>query len=160
MSWWTPSPRAGPASSPRSPRRDPRASPTCSCAGLSFQAHDQLVQPKLLQRVSHHRELVRAQLDQRLALADELQRLVEARLARVQAPDDLLDPCGGRLVGQPLDPIGLDRLALGRALAPVAHRSTIRAGSTPSANLSRSSRAARARSAVRIGSPSGEWTRA
>ena len=47
----------------------------------------------------HGLQLAGAQLDQRLALADELERLVEAGLARVQAADDLLDARGRGLIG-------------------------------------------------------------
>ena len=71
----------------------------CSCRGFPFQAADQLVEAQLLQRVADGAQLARAQLDQRLALPDQLERLVQAGLAGVQAADDLLDARRGGLVG-------------------------------------------------------------
>src|SRR6185312_15033237 len=74
---------AGPrASSRRSRLPAPRGAPTCSTRGLVLEAADQLVESQLLERSSDRAELAGAQLDQRLALAYELERLVQARLAR------------------------------------------------------------------------------
>ena len=61
---------------------------------------DELVEAQLLERVADGRQLGGAQLDQRLALADQRERLVEARLAGVQAADDLLDARRRRLVAE------------------------------------------------------------
>src|SRR5437870_7820094 len=56
--------------------------------GLALQPADQLVEPQLLERARYRRQLARALLDQGLALADQLQGLVEARVARVEPLDD------------------------------------------------------------------------
>src|SRR6185437_13749406 len=71
-----------------------------------------------------------------LALPDQLQRLVEARLARVQPADDLLDARRGLLVAQ---------RRLWRRLLGVAHRlrSLTAAPLAPAAFRRRSARAAR-----------------
>ena len=58
---------------------------------LRSEPRDELVQAQLLQGAADRVELARAPLDQRLALAHQLERLAQARLARVQAADDLLD---------------------------------------------------------------------
>ena len=81
-------------------------------------------------------ELARAQLDQRLALADQLERLVEARLAGVQAADDLLDARRGGLVGQ-----RLRRLA-SRRHRRLAHGSRILAGTASVGEAQRAARSA------------------
>src|SRR5271154_1598101 len=133
------------------PRRPPAV--RGSCAGFAFQARDELVQAQLLERAADRRELTRAQLDQSLALADERERLVEARLAGVQPPDDLLDACGRRLIGLWLSGRGCGRLCARGLIdwggvVELAHRSRILADSEPSAKRSFSSPALRAPAAV------------
>src|SRR5208282_5112785 len=64
------------------------------------------------ERVADGLELLRAQLDQRLALAHQLECLVQRSLAGVQAADDLLDPRRRRLI----------------ALRRLAHRWTLMGG--------------------------------
>ena len=59
-----------------------------------LQARDELVEPQLLERGADRGQLAGALLDQALALADQRERLVEARLAGVQPADDLLDARG------------------------------------------------------------------
>src|SRR6266566_3038096 len=58
--------------------------------GLPLQPADQLVEPQLLERARYRGQLARAQLDQGLALAYQLQGLVQARVPRVKPLDDLL----------------------------------------------------------------------
>ena len=132
-----------------------------------LQAADQLVEAQLLQGVPDGRQLAGAQLDQGLALAEQGERLVEARLAGVQAPDDLLDPGAGLLVGE-LALLGGGRPLVGRPVVGrplrgrlavgglLGHRSRTSASISPSAKRSRSSRAARAAAASVSGSPAGE----
>src|SRR5919201_715312 len=112
-------------------------------------------------------QLPRAQLDQRLALADQLERLIERGLAGVEPADDLLHARGGLLIALRLWP-ALLRVGLA-ASAPLghtvragqavdlalsgAHRSVIRAPSKPSLKRSRTSPAARACAALISGSP-------
>src|ERR1700681_4764133 len=119
-----------------------------SCGGFLFQATDEIVEPQLLQRVPHGVQLARAEFDQRLAFPDQLERLVQAGLAGVQATDDLIDPGRGGLVGLGLGLMLRGPLRLrGRRLG-IAHRWRIFAGTEPSANRSRTSSASLARSAV------------
>src|SRR5262249_49988757 len=124
--------------------------------GFALQAADQLVEPKLLQRVADLVQLARAQLDQGLALAHQLEGLLEAGLARVQAADDLFHARRGGLVGERL--LGLP-VRVAHRLCP-AHRSGTRAGMVPSAKRSRSSSAARAWAALAIGCPCSDCTSA
>src|SRR6202007_268461 len=117
-------------------------------ARLAFQARHELVQAQLLQCPRHGLQLVRAELDQRLALAHQIQGLVQARLARVETADDLLYARGPRLVG--LRPLPGRRPVLAPAVA----------GTVPSAKRNSSSHAIRACEAVAIGAPSREATSA
>src|SRR6185312_1309350 len=152
-----PPPAGPPGRSPRSRARGPRGGPRCSRpARLALESRDELVELELLQRAPDRRELPRALLDQRLALGDQRERLLQARLARVQPPDDLFDPSRGLLVGEPLG-----RRARVRACSRLgAHRFTARAGSSPSAKRSESSPDALAAAALVTGSPAGEETSA
>src|SRR4051794_28318403 len=61
---------------------------------------DELVEPQLLQPASDRVELGGAELHERAALLDELERLAQAGLAGVEPADDLLEPRGGGLVGE------------------------------------------------------------
>ena len=70
----------------------------------------ELAELQLLQPLADGLELGRAALDERAALAAQLERLAQPRLAGVQALDDLLQARGRRLVGQRL---GEQRLGLG-----------------------------------------------
>src|SRR5271165_6177992 len=144
----------------RSAPAAPPPAPMCSSVGLAFQATDELVELKLLERVADGVQLGGAQLDQLLALAHERERLVEARLPRVQPANDLLDARRGGLVAGP----GLPPLARGglRACRPLvgAHRSSGRAPRTPSAKRIRSSGLAAAAAALASARPSGVCTTA
>src|SRR5215208_3214229 len=61
---------------------------------------DELVEPQLLEALADGFELGRAELDQPAAFLAELEGLPQAGLARVEPPDDRLDPRAGRLVGE------------------------------------------------------------
>ena len=65
----------------------------------ALEASDELVEPELLEALADGVELAGAELDERAALLAEVERLAQAGLAGVQAPDDLLDPRGRGLVG-------------------------------------------------------------
>src|SRR5690349_2878683 len=59
----------------------------------------QLVQLELLQVLAHRVELGGAVVDQVAALAAELERLAQTRLAGVEPVDDLLEPLDSHLIG-------------------------------------------------------------
>src|SRR5688500_11783703 len=65
-----------------------------------FEAGDELVEPELLQTAADGLEFAGAELHQPAALLAKLERLAQSGLARVEAPDDLLDARAGRLVGE------------------------------------------------------------
>src|SRR3954468_20516176 len=71
------------------------------------EAGDEVLEAQLRQAPAHLVELGRAELDQVAALAHQVQRLAQAGLAGVQAPNDRLQPRGR----------GLVRLRLGGLLA-------------------------------------------
>src|SRR5690349_21322597 len=111
---------------------------------LGLQAGDELLEAQLLEPLTDRLEFAGAVLDQVAALLDEVERLAQAGVARVQATDDLLDPGHGLLVS------GL-----------FVHRSSFtRAPSTPSWKRRRRSRASRAAAAEPSGSPRGSCTSA
>src|ERR1700712_101102 len=97
----------------------------------------ELVEAQLLEAAPDRVELARADLHEPSALAHEVERLPQAGLAGVEAPDDRLEARGGRLVG-----LGLCRL--------FGHSSSSgRVASTaPSAKKSRTSPASRAAAAL------------
>ena len=63
-----------------------------------FEARDQVVEAELLEALADRLELAGRVVDQRLALAAEVERLAQAGLARVEPGDDLLEPLDGGLV--------------------------------------------------------------
>src|SRR4051812_6172715 len=103
------------------------------------EAGDQVLEAQFRQAPAHLVELGRAELDQVAALAHELQRLAQAGLAGVQAPDDRLQPRGRAFV----------RLRLGGLLAH-ASSSVMVASTAASAKNSRTAPAARAAGALVI----------
>ena len=62
----------------------------------AFEPGHQVVQAQLLEALADRVELGGAVLDEVAALLDELERLAQAGVARVQPADDLLDPCRPR----------------------------------------------------------------
>jgi hypothetical protein len=74
-----------------------------SAAGPGLEPRHELAELQLLQPLADGLELGRAALDERAALAAELERLAQPRLAGVQPLDDVLQARGRRLVGQRLN---------------------------------------------------------
>src|SRR6476661_1481445 len=111
-------------------------------AAARLEAGDQLVEAQLFEAAADGVELGGAELDELPALLDEVERLAQAGLARVQAADDLLQARGRRLVG-----------ALG--CGGLVH-SSILARTSPSPKNSRTRPASRApaRVVIRLPSPS------
>ena len=72
----------------------------------SFQPRDELVEAQLLEPLADGLELGGAELDERAALAAQLQRLAQAGLPGIQPGDDRLQPRAGGLVGQRFLDIG------------------------------------------------------
>src|SRR5215211_3524201 len=66
--------------------------------GCCLETRDQVVQAELFQALSDSLELTGGVVDQRLALAAEVERLAQTRLAGVEPGDDLLQPLDGGLV--------------------------------------------------------------
>ena len=95
-----------------------RAAALSRRARPGLEPRHELAELQLLQPLADGLELGRAALDERAALAAQLERLAQPRLAGVQALDDLLQARGGRLVGERL---GEQRLGLGLGLR-VGHR--------------------------------------
>ena len=59
---------------------------------------DQLVESQLLEPAADGVELGGAELDELAALADQVERLAQLGVSGVEPRDDLLEPCGSRLV--------------------------------------------------------------
>jgi hypothetical protein len=116
-------------------------------AGL--EPRDHLVEAQLLEAVRDGVEFAGAELDEALALLAQLERLAEARLAGVEAADDLLDASAGGLVGS------------GGSVAhdPSPYGSG-RTDTVPSCRRSVSSACSRAAAAEVTGSPAGSSTSA
>ena len=109
-----------------------------------FEPGDELVEAELLEAAPDRVELGGAVLDERAALADEVERLAQAGVARVEAADDLLEARGGVLV----------------ARRGGAHAGSTSAGAAPSAKRSVTRRASCAAAAVGTGSPAPSSTSA
>src|SRR3954454_4693328 len=107
-----------------------------------FQPRDQLVQAQLLEALPHRLELGRGVLDQLAALSTQVERLTQARLARVELLDDLLDAVDRRLVARGSN-------------CHLSTSSRTRAGTLPSAMRSSKSCSSRTAAELPSGSPSG-----
>src|SRR5205085_5318395 len=108
----------------------------------SIEPCDKLLQAQLLQPARDRVELRRAVLHQVPALLDQVERLSQSGVARVEPADDLLDPRDGRLVG-----------------ALLGH-STTRAVTRPSRKRRPTVSASRAAAAEPTGSPAASSTSA
>src|SRR3954468_7699478 len=110
-----------------------------SLRGCGLEPRDQVVEPELLEPLTHRLELRRGELDQALALGAELERLAQAGLVRVKPADDLLEPLHRGLV---------------RVFCGGCHcSSSVLARTTPSASRASNVCASRSAAAVMRGSP-------
>src|SRR5215213_9955447 len=121
----------------------------CARAAAGLEPGDQLVEAELLEALGDGVELSRAELDEAPALLAELERLPQPGLARVEAPDDLLNAGTGGLVGEG-GSVAHDPSPYGRG----------RTDTRPSWRRRVSSACSRAAAAEVTGSPAGSSTRA